>query len=88
MNAKEQTLVDRTVDNYHGMDDLKAESKDAIDVMFVKMSEFVDKNYDAFVKDPELVIAQFINDYMTDNLKLIERATKLGVELGEAINEV
>jgi hypothetical protein len=87
MNDKQQKLVDETVNNYHGVDDIKTDAKTLIDEMFPSMAKSVNKNYDLFKKDPKLFMAKFIKKYMDDNGDLIERSVILGNGLGKAINE-
>ena len=88
MTNKQQILEDTSVDNYLGMDDIKNSATLLIDEMFVKMSKAMNKNYDLFKKGPKLFMAKFIKKYMDDNEGLIEQAVILGIEVGDAINEV
>lgn len=59
--------------------------KDSVDEWMIELEKFVNKNYQAFLKNPAKVLKTFAGKYVNKHLELFEDAVESGEKLIEGI---
>ena len=59
--------------------------KDSVDEWMIELEKFVNKNYQAFLKNPAKVLKTFAVKYVNKHLELFEDAVESGEKLIEGI---
>lgn len=68
------------VEHWQQEDKRGKEMKTSVDDFFLVIADFVDKNYDAFLKDPARFLKLLSAKYVNENDKLYKDSVESGIE--------
>ena len=80
-----ENKIKSLVEHWKKEDARGEEIKSGVDDYFIEMADFVNKNYDAFLKEPARYLKLLSAKYVNRNDKLFKNSVKSGAEFMEGV---